>query len=157
LIHPNVVAFLATIRHSEGTDKAPDPYRVVFGYTQTISDLSDHPAITGEWPGAHYTNIVGHEIFTTAAGAYQMIRPTWSNLKTRLALADFTAPSQDAAAIELIRQVGAIALIQNGYLNEAVAACHNLWASLPSSSANQPTVSFADLTDAYLSAGGKLA
>jgi hypothetical protein len=28
----NIEAFLALIRHSEGTDKAPDPYWVCYGY-----------------------------------------------------------------------------------------------------------------------------
>ena len=78
-ISPNLQAFLATIRHSEGTDRAADPYRVVYSYNHTIVNLSDHPAVTGEWKGAPLDNLgplyVGK--ISTAAGAYQIIKPTW--------------------------------------------------------------------------------
>jgi lysozyme len=153
----NTLAFLAAVRHAEGTDKVADPYRVVFGYTVTLTDLSDHPLLTGEWLGAHYTNKAGQTIFTTAAGAYQIIRPVWVNLKQQLNLPDFTQPSQDAGAIELIREAGALDAIQAGDLATAVSRCHDLWASLPSSTAGQPTVSMNTFTTAYQAAGGALA
>ena len=155
-MNPNLSAFLAAVRSSEGTDRAADPYRVVFGYSVTLQNLAGHPADTGEWMGAHYT-LNGKTVLTTAAGAYQIIHPTWTNLKARLSLPDFTGPSQDAAAAELIREVGALDLIVAGNLGRAVDLCHNLWASLPSSTAGQPTVTLAALTDAYTAAGGTLA
>ena len=42
----NEAAFLAMIRQSEGAD-----YTTCYGYSHTISDMSDHPAVTGEWNG----------------------------------------------------------------------------------------------------------
>lgn len=156
-MNPNLTAFLSAIRHSEGTDKNADPYRVVFGYTVTLQDLSGHPVDTGEWMGAHYTRKDGVTLFTTAAGAYQIVHPTWTSLKDRLSLPDFTGLSQDVAASELIREVGALDMIVAGNFSEAVELCHNLWASLPSSTAGQPTVTLADLTNAYTAAGGVLA
>ena len=147
------------IRHSEGTDKAPDPYRVVFGYGHTIVDLSDHPACTGEWDGVSIA-FLGPQYageISTAAGAYQINRPVWINLKRRLLLPDFTGPSQDAAAIELIREKGALDLVNGGEAAAAINLCHPVWASLPGSTAGQPTASFADLMTAYTNAGGGFA
>ena len=84
----NVAAMLATIRHSEGTDRALDPYRVVYGFTLTLVSLMDHPAITGEWLGAQTP--YGH---TSAAGAYQIEVGTWRDCKAALRLTDFTPTS----------------------------------------------------------------
>lgn len=158
-LNSNVLAFLAMLRHSEGSDKAPDPYRVVFGFGHTIVDLSDHPASTGEWMGVSIA-FLGPQYMgkiSTAAGAYQITRPTWRPLKMLLALPDFTGPSQDAAAVELIHQKGALGLVMNGQVADAINLCHPIWASLPGSTANQPITSFADLMTAYHSAGGGFA
>ena len=147
------------LRHSEGTDKAPDPYRVVFGYGHTIHDLSDHPAITGEWIGISIA-FLGPAYagkISTAAGAYQITRPTWERAKAVLALPDFTAGSQDDAAIWLIKGAGALDLVNAGRVGEAISLCHHIWASLPGSTAGQPTTSFASLMNAYGDAGGAFA
>ena len=48
----NLSAALEVIKLAEGTDRGSDPYRVCFGFGHTIRDLSEHPAITGEWRGA---------------------------------------------------------------------------------------------------------
>jgi lysozyme len=158
-MNPNAAAFLATIRHSEGTDKAADAYRVVYGYGHTIQDLSDHPCITGEWHGESLASLgpayAGK--ISTAAGAYQIIKPTWVSLKARLNLPDFTGPSQDAAAIELIREAGALDLVNGGRVAEAIGRCHGIWASLPGSTSGQPQRSMADLVHAYAGAGGAFA
>ncbi len=155
----NISAFLATIRHSEGTDLAPDPYRVCYGYRHTIADLSEHPAVSGEWHGESLANLgpayVGK--VSTAAGAYQLIAPTWRTCKSILHLQDFTGPSQDAAAIELIREAGALHAVEYGYVANAITACKSIWASLPGGSSGQPQRSFAELISAYGRAGGAFA
>jgi lysozyme len=147
------------IRHSEGTDRAPDPYRVCYGYQHTIVDLSDHPAVTGEWHGESlaglgpaYTGKV-----STAAGAYQIIAPTWRVCKSILHLPDFTGPSQDAAALELIREADALDPVNNGLLAIAIARCRDIWASLPGGSSGQPERTLAMLTQTYTGAGGAVA
>jgi lysozyme len=156
MLSPNMIAFLTMVRHSEGTDKAPDPYRVVFGYTVTLQNLSDHPLITGEWAGAHYTTPQGTPIFTTAAGAYQIIKPTWLSCKAELHLPDFTGPSQDAAAALLIEQKGAQSLIEDGNIEAAIGRCSGIWASLPGSVSGQPQKGMDVLLAAYAAAGGGL-
>lgn len=146
---PNVAAFLSTVRHSEGTDCAPDPYRVVYGFQLTLKGLVDHPAITGEWLGVQTP--YGH---TSAAGAYQIEKATWVRCKQVLALSDFTGPCQDDAAILLIKEAGAFALINSGRIGDAISKCCGIWASLPGSKAGQPTRTFAQLLQSYSSAGG---
>lgn len=156
---PNESAFLAMIKRSEGTDRAPDPYRVVYGFGHTIADLSDHPAVTGEWKGEkldalgpRYAGLV-----STAAGAYQIIKPTWVTLKIKLGLPDFGPESQDKAALELISEAKALDLIYGGQVAEAITRCHGIWASLPGSTSGQPQRTFAELIHAYGSAGGAFA
>jgi muramidase (phage lysozyme) len=148
---PNIAAFLTMVSHSEGTDRAADPYRCVFGFEHIISDLSDHPAVTGEWTGAHWAGG-----FSTAAGRYQLIKPTWLALQSILRLADFTAPSQDDAAIQLIKEKGALDLIMGGQVAEAIARCNGIWSSLPGSSSGQPQAEIADLLNTYMNDGGNL-
>jgi len=154
----NVAAFLAMISHSEGTDRAPDPYRVCYGYKHTIVSLADHPAVTGEWKGEPLDDLgpayVGMR--STAAGRYQLIKPTWLTLKAKLYLSDFTGPSQDAAALELLREKGAYDLVKGGQVADAITLCHGIWASLPGSTSGQPQRTFAQLLEAYGAAGGVL-
>jgi muramidase (phage lysozyme) len=149
---PNVAALLATLRHSEATDRADNPYRVVYGFTHTILDLSDHPALTGEWTGVQTK--YGH---TSAAGAYQIERATWVACKTQLNLIDFTATSQDDAAVLLIKQKGGLALVNAGQFDAAIAACRGIWASLPGGTSGQPEVALASLKNFYADAGGSFA
>lgn len=148
----NVAALLATIRHSEGTDRAADPYRVVFGFEYTIVSLSDHPAITGEWLGVETR--FGH---TSAAGAYQIEVKTWLSCKTALRLIDFTGTSQDDAAIQLLKQCGALTRVNAGMFESAIEACNKIWASLPGSDSGQPQVDIDRLTNVYAAAGGGFA
>lgn len=155
----NMRAFLALLGYSEGTDSQPDPYRVCYGYRHTIADLSDHPAVTGEWRGEPLDGLgpayVGK--VSTAAGRYQLIRPTWLACKRALGLPDFSAASQDAAAVYLIRQRGAASLIEQGRIPDAINRLGAEWASLPSSSSGQPQRRLYALLDAFTEAGGSLA
>ena len=155
----NLTAFLSTISHSEGTDRAPDPYRVCYGFKHTIADLSDHPSVTGEWAGESLASLgpmYAHSI-STAAGRYQIIRPTWQQCQAILRLPDFTGPSQDAAAIFLIKEKGALDMVNGGQVAEAIAKCSSIWASLPGSTSGQPQRKLADLIQVYGDAGGAFA
>ncbi len=162
-LHPNVAAFLHAIAHAEGTATQPDPYRVCFAYRHTIRDLRDHPAITGEWRGEklpdHQCRAAGHQpgCVSTAAGKYQLIRPTWAPLKSRLGLPDFGPAAQDAAAVQLLRDCGAYHPLVRGAFAAAVAAARRTWASLPGAGYQQPERSMAWLRATYTQAGGALA
>ena len=159
----NVSAFLSMIASAEGTDRAPDPYRVCYSYRHTIADLSDHPAITGEWKGEKLPDAMcagaglGPGCVSTAAGRYQIIRRTWLSCKRALGLRDFSPASQSAAAVYLIKSRGALDHVRNGRIPEAVQACRLEWASLPGAGYGQPERKLAALVNVYQDAGGQLA
>lgn len=139
----NITAFLGMLQNSEGTASGADPYRVCYGYKHIIQDMSDHPAVTGEWPGETLPDAMcknagfGPGCKSTAAGAYQIIRPSWLNVKNALGLPDFSPTSQDAAAVELIRRRGALEDVKAGRVADAINKCRNEWASLPGNYAAQ--------------------
>ena len=159
----NIAAMLAAISAAEGTSGQPDPYRVCFGYSHVIQNLSEHPAITGEWTGRRLSDAMcagaglGSGCVSTAAGKYQIIKRTWSNVRDKLGLRDFSPSSQDAAAVELLRQRGALGPLGRGDFAGAVAAARKEWASLPGAGYGQGERTIAWLTDKFQSAGGVLA
>lgn len=156
----NQRAFLALIRFAEGTDREPDPYRVCYGYRHTIDSLADHPAITGEWKGEKLPDELclkagkAPGCVSTAAGAYQLIRPTWQGIKTRLRLRDFSPDSQDRAALYLIDNRGALEDVHAGRLQDAITKCRQEWASLPGAGYGQPERRISALVAAFQKAGG---
>lgn len=169
-VEANVRAFLRAIVFAEGTARHPrtgaalDPYRVCYGYSHTVQDLRDHPALTGEWKGerlpAEMCRRAGFPsgvCYSSAAGAYQIIKPTWVRVKGRLGLPDFGPESQDLAAVELIRARGALADVRAGRFDVAVRRCAAEWASLPGNAAGQPQRRRDDLVAAYMAAGGEVA
>ena len=139
----NVAAYLSMIRQAEGTANAADPYAVCYGYSHQIRNFADHPAITGEWTGQRLPDAMcinagfGPGCVSTAAGAYQIIKPTWIKLRDSLGLPDFSQTSQDAAAVELIRRRGALEDVKAGRVADAIGKCRNEWASLPGNYAGQ--------------------
>lgn len=160
LQHPNVQAFLRTLRFAEGTS-GPDGYNTVYGGGK-ITNLTDHPYYTGEWKGKtlpdSYCIAAGYSpgCKSTAAGAYQFTRPTWSRLKIMLNLPDFSPNSQDMAAVQLLREKKALDKIKAGDFAGAVAAVAKVWASLPGAPYGQPTKTLAQLQSVYESNGGNL-
>lgn len=158
----NLAAFLTTVSHSEGTDRAVDPYRVVYGFSHTIVSLVDHPAVTGEWRGERLPDQMCVDAgfspgcVSTAAGRYQITRPTWLRLKGVLRLQSFAPECQDDACVQLIKERGALQLVNVGDIAGAVAACKSEWASLPGGLSGQPEAKLADLLKAFTSAGGVL-
>ncbi len=155
----NALAFLEMISHSEGTDRIADPYRCCFGFKHIIEDLSDHPSVTGEWMGEplDFLGVAYKGLHSTAAGKYQMTKHTWQACQAALNLPDFTGDSQDRAAILLIKQKGALDLVNGGQIADAIALCHPIWASLPGSIAGQPITPMPTLLAAYSQAGGAYA
>ncbi len=154
---PNRAAFLTMISHGEGTDRAPDPYAVCYGFTHTIQSFADHPAITGEWTGGRITRGAYAGQPSTAAGRYQINKPTWQLLRTRVSLPNFSPAYQDIGALSLITLHGALPAVDAGDVRSAIALLHEVWASLPGSTAGQGGQSLEVLVDAYTGAGGALA
>lgn len=155
----NTDAFLRLIRIAEGTEREGlDPYAVVYSYAFTISDFSAHPAELG-WGGVPLPDELCEAAgfspgcVSTAAGAYQINRPTWRSLGG----GSFDPASQDAAAIRLLTQIGALDAIESGDLQTALQIAGGRWASLPSSTAGQPKISIAEAETIFAESGGVVA
>lgn len=149
LNHPNVRAFLATIRAGEGTADAGG-YNRLFGGNR-FDSFADHPRL-------YITRTMGGKpITSSAAGAYQFLARTWDECAAALDLTDFAPPSQDLAAVYLIRRRGALGDVIAGRFGDAVRKCAREWASLPGSPYGQPTKTLAQAQQTYQRAGGTYA
>lgn len=140
----NVRAFLDMIAFAEGTiGRGQDGYNILFGYG-TFDSYADHPRV----------RVPFRDTYSTAAGRYQILARTWDGLRSKLGLPDFSPGSQDAAAVELIRERGALRDVQAGRVAVAVGKVARVWASLPGAGYQQPERQLASLLRAYASAGG---
>lgn len=139
---PNVRRFLDLISAAEGTTEAG--YYALFG-GGTVDSLESHPN-----KSKSFTNTEGKKQRSTAAGRYQILGSVWDSLADRLGLEDFSERSQDLGAIELIREKGALDDVVSGDYVEAINKLGSIWASLPSSTYNQPKRSW-DWVEDFLS------
>lgn len=145
-------AFLDTIAFSEGTSTHPltknDGYDVIvtgIGGPEIFEDYSDHPF-------AHRApNVIRRVplLESTAAGRYQLLYRYWVSYKSFLKLEDFSPASQDAVAIQQIKERGAWSAIDEGDVEKAITLCSNLWASLPGNNYDQGGKNMATLVDKY--------
>ncbi len=118
-------------------------YGIFYG-GQTFTDFSDHPVITGACHPVPLADAtcraagLNPGCVSTGAGAYQIIKPTWTAIRSQgTYLSDFSPASQDAAAVRLLAQCGASPLIQAGNIAGAVAKASKVWASLPGATTQQ--------------------
>lgn len=146
----NLRATLDAIAWCEGTLNDMG-YRTMFGY-RYFDSFADHPRQYFE-----FRNQAGQLLYTSAAGRYQIIIKTWDALRDRLGLPDFSPASQDAAAVELIRERGALQDAYAGRMEAVADKCRATWASLPGSNVAQPTRTMSQVIAAYQNAGGTLA
>jgi muramidase (phage lysozyme) len=164
---PQAKAFLALLCWAEGTGAGGrDPYRVVYGYGHTLRDLSDHPAVTGEWTGKalppEYCRRAGLKpgCKSTAAGAYQITKPTWQDqaLRRRYIPRDFSPGEQDAFCwYAICRSLGIPPMVVAGNVEAAIVAASGRWASLPRSTSGQPKHGMGRCLAAYRQALDSLA
>ncbi len=146
-VDSRIAAFLYMIRASEHVfprDVENDACYHIFYGGGYFSNMKDHPVITGEKVGIPLSDAVcaasglGPGCVSTAAGAYQIIKPTWKRVREITPrLTDFSAGSQDEAALRLLDECGALPLIESGDIEGAIKKASRLWASLPGSTAKQ--------------------
>ncbi|NDP58022.1 MAG: glycoside hydrolase family 104 protein [Oxalobacteraceae bacterium] len=142
----NVCAFLDMLAVSEGTQgRGDDGYNVIVGGT-LFNGYAAHPQ-KAVW-------LPRYNVYSTAAGRYQFLKKTWSNLQGMLHLSDFSPLAQDLAAVELIRGRGALADVKLGRFAVALKKCAKEWASLPGAGYGQRELSLSKLQTAYAAAGG---
>jgi len=152
LAHPNVQAFLKAIAAAEGggydfrygavAGKRRDPWR--------FSDFSTHPG-------------AGRGGRVTAAGLYQITRPTWREMSARMGLDDFSPATQDLVAVEILRTAGALDAILRGDLEAALDKASQRWAALPRGKGQpgryppQPSVGYEAFAARFRAEGGAVA
>ena len=151
----NMAAFLSMIAYSEGTSKIPggmDGYRVIVGSTiykpNLFFNYADHPRKLVQ---------LGHGLASTAAGRYQVLARYFDDYKLLLHLTDFSPASQDAIAIQQLKECGALMAIESGHVAEAISRCAHIWASLPGANYNQHENSLSSLVETFKSNGGTTA
>lgn len=156
---PNQSAFLDMLAHSEGTSTSPATKNLGYDVVVTgidrkpevFTDYSNHPFANGRKPKT--INLNG--LASTASGRYQFMLRDWAHYRSQLGLPDFGPASQDKWALQLIRERGALLLIESGYFADAVAKCRNIWASLPGANyPGQHMNTLASLQTAFINAGG---
>jgi len=157
-ISRNLNAFLDTLAYAEGTSTHPltknDGYDVIVtgldGY-EIFSMYGAHPFANGR--KSKRINLKG--LTSNASGRYQFMLKDYEHYRKQLRLPDFGPESQDRWAIQLIRETGALPLIEAGRFIEAVARVRHLWASLPGAGYGQLERPLASLTNVYVNKGGE--
>ena len=160
-MNQNRQAFLDMLAVSEGTSTSPATLNkgydvIVTGVDkkpEVFSDYSTHPFAKGR--PSKVINSKG--LTSNASGRYQFMLRDWGHYRDQLGLLDFGPVSQDLWAIQLIRERGALPLIDGGNFAVAVGRVRNLWASLPGAGYGQPEHPIERLQVAYVQAGGVLA
>lgn len=152
-ISKNMKAFLDMLAYSEGTDNRRQKtnnhgYDVIVGGS-LFTDYSDHPRKLISLPKLG--------IKSTAAGRYQVLAKFYDAYKKQLRLPDFSPSSQDAIAMQLIRECKATADIEAGRIADAIHKCRSRWASLPGAGYGQHEQKLDKLIDVYKAAGGAAA
>lgn len=140
----NVTAFLDMLAWSEGTSTikaSDDGYNVLVGGT-LFKGYDFHPRISVYLPK--------YGIYSTAAGRYQFIWPTWQAIVKKYGFRGrFTPEAQDLAAIKLLIECGALPYIKAGDIKTAIAKAAPIWASLPGAGYGQRENALAKLLDVY--------
>ena len=149
-ISKNMKAFLDMLAYSEGTDNGRQKtnnhgYDVIVGGS-LFTDYSDHPRKLISLPKLG--------IKSTAAGRYQVLAKFYDAYKKQLRLSDFSPSSQDAIAMQLIRECKATADIEAGRIADAIHKCRSRWASLPGAGYGQREHSLDKLVAVWRKAGG---
>lgn len=148
-ISNNLRAFLSMIAASEGTDDGSNKiinkgYGTIVG-GDNFTDYSNHPGkLVWLKPG----------LASTAAGRYQLLKRYWDVYKKQLSLPDFGPDSQDAVAIQQIKECKALDDIENGRIPLAISKCAHIWASLPGAGYNQHENDLGSLLAVYKKDGG---
>ena len=96
-------------------------YDVIVG-GESFTDYSDHP---------RKLVTLKPKLKSTGAGRYQLLSRWWDAYRKQLGLKDFSPKSQDAVALQQIKERGALPMIDRGDIRQAPDRCSNIWASLP--------------------------
>ena len=145
----NRKAFLTMIATAEGTVNLGDNgYNVLVGGS-LFTGYADHPRKAVYLPK--------YKIKSTAAGRYQILSKYYDSYKKLLKLKDFSPASQDAIAIQMIKEQHALEDVDEGRVDAAIKKVSNIWASMPGAGYGQREVAIASLRKSFVDAGGLIA
>ena len=118
-------AFLDMLAQSEGTDNGRQKtrnhgYDVIVG-GELFTDYSDHP---------RKLVTLNPKLKSTGATLPASF-PLVGCLPQAAWLKDFSPKSQDAVALQQIKERGALPMIDRADIRQAIDRCSNIWASLP--------------------------
>ena len=141
-------AFLDMLAWSEGTDNGRQKtrnhgYDVIVG-GELFTDLPDHPR--------KLVTLNPKLKSTGGAGRYQLLsccayrKAAWPER--------FSPKSQDAVALQQIKERGALPMIDRGDIRQAIDRCSNIWASLPGAGYGQFEHKADSLIAKFKEAGG---
>lgn len=149
---PKLKSFLDLIAFSEGTSTSPltnnDGYDVIVtgvDGTSVFTDYSDHPFAGG----GSVTVRENPLLISTAAGRYQLLARYWHVYRVQLDLLSFDPRSQDAVALEQMKERGAQFHLNAGDVEGAIKACSSIWASFPGNDYGQRGKSMVELIAKY--------
>ena len=94
-------------------------YDVIVG-GELFTDYSDHP---------RKLVTLNPKLKSAGAGRYQLLSRWWDAYRKQLGLKDFSPKSQDAVALQQIKERGALPMIDRGDIRQAIDRCSNIWAS----------------------------
>jgi muramidase (phage lysozyme) len=147
----NIRAFLDMIAESEIGKKllreSDNGYNVRVGGA-LFHDYKDHPRTVVK---------LRPDLSSSAAGRYQILMGNYDFYKREMGLPDFSPASQDKIAVRMISECRALADIEAGRFDDAVFKCRSRWASLPGANYKQHENDIAQLREAFVKAGGRLA
>lgn len=160
---PQQKALLDTIAASEGTSSSPitknNGYDVIVTgidlntgklTPEIFTDYLTHPFATGRAP----KTINRRGLLSTASGRYQQLRGNYFSYSKLLGLKDFSPSSQDAIALQQIKETGAFPLLESGDFDGVVNKIKHLWASFTGAGYGQNERSIEWLRDKFVKAGG---
>ena len=117
-------------------------YDVIVG-GELFTDYSDHP---------RKLVTLNPKLKSTGAGCYRFF-PVGGVLP-QAAWPDFSPKSQDAVALQQIKERGALPMIDRGDIRQAIDRCSNIWASLPGAGYGQFEYKADSLIAKFKEAGG---
>lgn len=130
--NPNVRAMFRVIRQGESSQDDGIAYRLIVG-GKTFGSFADHPRVFGVcW----IDKKTGKRQCSSAAGAYQITKTTWDEVRAKMKLRDFSPASQDMAALGRIAYRGALPAVLAGDVATAVRKLREEWTSLPGAKEN---------------------
>ena len=119
-------AFLDMLAWSEGTDNGRQKTRN-HGYDVIVGGRAIYWLLRSPSQTCH----AKPKLKSTGAGRYQLLSRWWDAYRKQLGLKDFSPKSQDAVALQQIKERGALPMIDRGDIRQAIDRCSNIWASLP--------------------------